>query len=92
MTGKQRDDEAVDDMSEDSFPASDPPSTTPPAGSRAAEHTEDAHRGAGEDAGVAGEAKPKGHPTDDRYDSETAAGREQGVTPPERHHPTTEKR
>jgi hypothetical protein len=90
MTGKRHDDEAVDNMSEDSFPASDPPSTTPPAGTRVAEQNEAAHRGAEEEAGAAGEAKPKGHPTDDRYEAETAAGRASGVNPPERHKPTGE--
>jgi hypothetical protein len=84
MTSKRREDESVDAMSEDSFPASDPPSTTPPAGTRAAEHTKAAHEGAAEDAGAAGEAKPKGHPTDDRYEAETAAARQSGAEPPER--------
>ena len=60
MTNKRREDEAVDAMSEDSFPASDPPSTTPPAGSRAAgSGVRDAGRGASRDRpGAAGLAGP----------------------------------
>ena len=65
-------------MSEQSFPASDPPSNTPPPGTRRAERRE------AEEA--AGEAKPKGLPTDDRYQQETAAARHEGVHPPERAH------
>jgi hypothetical protein len=83
MTSTRREDEAVDKMSEDSFPASDPPSTTPATGSRVAEHTKQAHEGAAEDDAVAGEPKPMGHPTSDRYDAETAAARQSGAHPPE---------
>ena len=53
-------------------------------GSRVAEHTKEAHEGKAEDDAVAGEAKPMGHPTSDRYDAETAAARQSGVHPPER--------
>ena len=77
MAESRRDEKKVDRMSEQSFPASDPPSTTPPTGTRLAERHESA-------AGEAGEASPKGRPTDDRYRSETASGRQQGVRPPER--------
>jgi len=89
MTRKRQEDEAVDEMSEDSFPASDPPSTTPASGTRRAEQLKQAHEGAAEEAGAAGEAKPKGHPTDDRYNAETAAGRQSGTNPPEGARPTT---
>jgi hypothetical protein len=37
-------DAKLDDAVEDTFPASDPPSTTPPAGSRKAEQIETAKR------------------------------------------------
>jgi hypothetical protein len=80
MTETRREEKHVDRMSEQSFPASDPPSTTPPPGTRRAER----HEADAGGAGAAGEAKPKGHPTDDRYHQETAAARQHGVHPPER--------
>jgi hypothetical protein len=49
----------------DGFPASDPPSTTPPPGTRRAEQT--AQHGERE-----GSAEPTGLPTSDRHASETA--------------------
>ncbi|CAH2604303.1 conserved protein of unknown function [Rhodovastum atsumiense] len=81
MADKRREDQAVDRMSEDSFPASDPPSTTPPGGTRAARELHEAQAGAPH-AG-AGEAEPKGHPTSERYAQETTAARQSGVNPPE---------
>lgn len=76
MTKRRREDSDVDRMSEESFPASDPRSTSPPAGSRRAER----HEG----RAAAGAAGPKGHPGDDRYHQETAAARQHGAHPPER--------
>lgn len=78
MPANQGDDEKVDRMSENSFPASDPPSTSPPPGTRRAEGGDAANPDA------AGEPIPKGHPTSDRYHGEVAAGRQRGVDPPEK--------
>ena len=60
-------DRAVDEASEDSFPASDPPSFTP--GSGAGATADDTHAAGG--------------PTGDRHATETAAGRQDGMEPPE---------
>jgi hypothetical protein len=51
-----------DQALKESFPASDPPSTTPPPGSRKAEIEE-----------AAGDAEPKGLPTSDRHASEVSS-------------------
>lgn len=82
MADKRQEDQAVDRMSEDSFPASDPPSTTPPGGTRAARELREAH--AGTPHAGAGEAEPKGRPTSERYAQETTAARQDGTSPPER--------
>ena len=85
MTKRRRGEQHVDRMSEESFPASDPPSTSPPEGSRRAErHEGRADSGGRADTGVAGEAAPKGQPHHDRYQQETAAAHRRGVQPPER--------
>ncbi len=54
-----------DDTLKETFPASDPPSTTPPPGTRKAEQVEAAHHAPGEPA-------PTGLPTSDRHAAETA--------------------
>lgn len=66
MPDTPRQQDAVDTSAEDSFPASDPPS-----------HTPESHTGRSDatDAGAAGEATPKGRPSDDRHDAETASAR-----------------
>ncbi len=61
-----------DEQSEQSFPASDPPSHTPTSGpGRTAEDHEHT---------------TKGQPTDDRLASETASARVQGIHPPQTDH------
>jgi hypothetical protein len=54
-----------EDALKDTFPASDPPSTTPPPGTRRAEQT--AQHGEGQ-----GSAEPTGLPNSDRHAAETA--------------------
>lgn len=75
---KQHDkhDEAQDQQVEQSFPASDPPSTTPtkgPGRTKAGAAQDESHQ-------------PKGTPTDDRLASETASAKIQGVHPPQTDH------
>ena len=75
MSDAKQTDKRLDQTVEDSFPASDPPPTTPATGTRKAERhgTED--------------ADAKGTPTSDRHAAETVAGRIEGTKPPERHDP-----
>jgi hypothetical protein len=81
MSERRLYDEEQDRQVEESFPASDPPSTTPTTGVRRGSR----EREAGERAGRADEdeARPKANPTDDRHAHETTAGRIEGVVPPE---------
>jgi len=58
--------EKVDQQSKDSFPASDPPASSGIVGPRGSSHP-----GASPEKDEP-EAKPKGRPTDDRHDTETA--------------------
>ena len=51
----------LDDALDDTFPASDPPSNTPTGGTKKSREMEEAH-----------DTDPKGAPTSDRQDSETA--------------------
>jgi hypothetical protein len=70
-----------DRASEQSFPASDPPSNTPTKGPGTARQ--------GASAGTSDlseEHQPKGRPTDDRLASETASAKIQGVNPPQTDH------
>ncbi len=69
--------EKLDEMLDDTFPASDPPSTTPPSGTRKSKELAEADE--------SDEAKPQSTPTADRHSSETAAGRQAGLNQPEKH-------
>lgn len=60
---------------EESFPASDPPATTPVRGPGEASRHEEAE-----------ESQPKGQPSDERLQSETASAKIQGVKPPQADH------
>ncbi len=73
----------LDDMLDDTFPASDPPSTTPIGGTRKSAEIAAAHEQPGPDDEPAGHAKPHATPTDDRHATETAAARVHGVDPAE---------
>jgi len=71
---KRRSESAVDKASEDSFPASDPPSHT---GITGPGHGPSRHRSE--------EARPKGTPTSDRHATETAHQWEDEKRPQEKH-------
>lgn len=80
MNGKRDDEARLDELGEESFPASDPPSTTPTLGPA---------RGTLRPSGAAAddeEHRSKGNPTDDRLAAETASARVQGLHPPETDH------
>ncbi len=77
----------LDDMIDDSFPASDPPSTTPANGTRKSREIEEAHLRDEADEGIA-----KGLPHSDRHVTETAAARTHGVHPAETHDPSGKKK
>ncbi len=76
MSAEQRRTKDQDREVEDSFPASDPPSSTPTTGPGRASQ------------GSAGgeEHQPTGAPTDDRQGTETASAKIQGVHPPQADH------
>jgi hypothetical protein len=76
VTSRKERERELDEAVEDTFPASDPHHTSPPPGSRKAEQL---HQGrAGSDD------RPKGQPRNARRDTETDAGRVEGVKPSER--------
>jgi hypothetical protein len=82
MSDKKREEEKLDDMIDDSFPASDPPSHSPPTRTTTSKDMARAH----EDDAPAGRAPadgPAGHPTSDRHITETASGRMEGKKPAE---------
>ena len=79
MSERRQYDADQDKQVEDSFPASDPPSTTPIKGPGRTKEVR--KQGAAEEAHDA-----KGHPTDDRLASETTSARVQGIHPPETDH------
>jgi hypothetical protein len=69
-------DDKLDATIEDSFPASDPPPTTPEGGTKKSKELRDSQSAAGENL-------PKGGPTSDRHAAETTAARQEGVHPAE---------
>ncbi len=71
-----RRDEQQDREAAQSFPASDPPSGTPVAGTGSPD----------KGAGMEESHQPKGQPTDDRLASETASAKIQGVQPAQTDH------
>ncbi len=67
----------LDDMIDDSFPASDPPSTTPTDGTRKSQELRpEREHDRGHDV-------PKASPSDDRHATETAGARQHGTHPAE---------
>ena len=79
MSERRQYDADQDKQLEDSFPASDPPSSTPTKGPG---RSDDARKQGAADE----EHTSKGHPTDDRLASETASARVQGIHPPQTDH------
>ena len=81
MSGSVEKKDRVDEASEESFPASDPPPSYPPRGTRKAERSGAPH----------GEDMSKGSPSSDRHHTETAAARTAGEHPAEAHPHTSDK-